>query len=145
LLGASTTAHGVAVFRLSDLARVRTYNSNGYANAGAITPDGAFVAAGGNATIDDPDILVYNVATLLEARRFTLGPTSNALLAGGLAFSPDKSRLCAVTFPGEGNIAFRAIVSPTVKQKAISTSLPSRGRRCTTTSRSRSRRTSPAP
>lgn len=123
LIGASTTAHGVAVFRMSDLARVRTYVSNGYANAAAITSDGAFVAAGGNATLDDPDVYIYDTATLAEARRFTFGPTSNALLARALAFSPDKSRLFAVTFPGEGQIAFRAIVSPTGVQKATSTSL----------------------
>jgi len=43
--------------------------------------------------------------------------------AGGLAFSPDKSRLFAVGTPGDGTLSFRAIVSPTAVLRATSTSL----------------------
>jgi hypothetical protein len=123
LLGFSPTAGGVPVFRLSDLARVRTYSSHGAANAAAISSDGAFVAAGRGSTIDDPDVIVYNAATLTEARRFTFAPTSNALYDGALAFSPDKSRLFAVYITNNSETFFRAIVSPTAVQKATSTSL----------------------
>jgi hypothetical protein len=121
LLGVA--ASGVAALRLSDLALLRTYPSNGYANAEAITADGTFVAAGGSATTDDPDVFVYNKSTLAEARRFTFGVTANNLLDGALAFSPDKSRLFAVTTDGDGHLAFRAIQSPTGVQKKTSTSI----------------------
>jgi hypothetical protein len=121
LLGMAST--GVGALRLSDLALLRTYPSNGRANAAAITADGGFVAAGRGTTTDDPDVFVYNASTLAEARRFTLGVTANNLLDGALAFSPDKSRLFAVTTDGDGHIDFRAIQSPTVVQKKTSTSI----------------------
>lgn len=121
LLGMASS--GVGALRLSDLALLRTYPSNGYANAAAITADGAFVAAGGSATTDDPDVFVYHASTLAEARRFTLGVTANNLIDGALEFSPDKSRLFAVTSDGNGHIDFRAIESPTMAQKKTSTSI----------------------
>jgi hypothetical protein len=123
LLGASTSADGIVALRLSDLARLRTYPSNGYANSAAITADGGFVAAGGSATTDDPDVFVYNESTLAQVRRLTFGATANNLISGALAFSPDKSRLFAVTADGDGHIDFRAIASPTVALKSTSTSV----------------------
>ncbi len=122
LLGASTTANGVAVFNLTDLSRARTYTSGPYANSAAITADATFVAAG-RSWFEGSDIHVYNAATLTVARRFRFGGSSSRLHAGGLVFSPDKSRLFAVGSPGDGTLSFRAIVSPTAVLKATSTSL----------------------
>jgi sugar lactone lactonase YvrE len=120
LLGA--TSGGVAAFNLSDLARVRTYSTGGAGNSAAITADGQFVAAGRD-YFEGSDIYVYNTATLTVARQFRFGGSNDRVHAGGLAFSPDKSRLFAVGTPGDGTLAFRAIASPTAVLRATSTSL----------------------
>lgn len=122
LLGVASSLSGVGVFNLSDLALVRTYASGSHPNSGAITADGAFVAAGRD-WFEDSDIYVYNAATLTVARKFRFGTSNDRLHRGGLAFSPDKSRLFAVASPGDGTLSFRAIVSPTAVLKATSTSL----------------------
>jgi hypothetical protein len=97
-----------------------SYATGPYPIAAAVTADGAYVAGGADAHYND-DVFVFDAATGDEIRRWNFGE-GYTLLDGSLAFSPDASRLFAVTKnPATGKADFRVLTAPT--QAAANTSV----------------------
>ncbi|MGW7238929.1 Ig-like domain repeat protein [Streptomyces sp. NPDC054804] len=89
------------VYRTSDLNEDGKYTSTAYPNAVAIAPDGT--VAGGSFAWYDPDIYIFHPGSSEAVRTYDFpntGTSSGAdtLADGGLAWTPDGSRLFAVTY-----------------------------------------------
>jgi hypothetical protein len=109
---AAGSPYSVQSFAASDFTLSGSYLTGPYPVALALTSDGAFVAGGADAYYN-PDVFVFDRSTGDEIRHWAFAE-GYVLLAGGLAFSPDASRLFAVTKnPPTGKIDFRVLASPT--------------------------------
>jgi hypothetical protein len=125
LLSASNNPHAVQSFNASDLSLAATYPTGG-SNSVAITDDGGFVAAGARYAWYDPDIFVYPVGDTTPVRIWDFNSTTKVTVERGLAFSPDASRLFAVsTNDPTGNLDFRVFTNPTLPLISTATSLSS--------------------
>lgn len=103
------------------------YPTGPYPIAVAVTGDGKFVAGGVNPSSAD-DVFVYPAASTAPVRTWNIGSSSTAspLTAASLAFSPDASRLFAVTQDAAtGHLVFDVLDQPTIPLKASTTSLTS--------------------
>jgi hypothetical protein len=108
------------------------YPTGPYPVALAVTANGKFVAGGVNTgTGAGNDIFVYPTGSTTPVRTWALGSGVPGLLDHSLAFTPDASRLFAVTNGSAGHLVFNVLSQPTVPLKASSTALtrlsPSRG------------------
>jgi hypothetical protein len=109
---AAGSPYAVQSFAVSDFTLSGSYTTGPYPDALALTDDGTYVAGGADAYYN-PDVFVFDRATGEEIRHWNFGE-GYVLLAGGLAFSPDASRLFAVTKnPATGKVDFRVLTSPT--------------------------------
>jgi hypothetical protein len=123
VLMASGAPYMVQSFLASDLSLAATYPTGPYPKAVAVSSDGAYVAAGADASYAT-DVFVFPVGDTTAVRFWDFNSTSKELVAGGLAFSPDASRLFAVsTNDSTGKADFRVYTNPTVPLIATTTSL----------------------
>jgi hypothetical protein len=103
------------------------YPTGPYPTSVAVTGDGKFVAGGVNPSSAN-DLFVYPAASTTPVRTWNIGTsnTANPLTAGSLAFSPDASRLFAVTQDAAtGHLVFDVLDQPTIPLKPSTTSLKS--------------------
>jgi len=101
------------------------YPTGPYPTSVAVTGDGKFVAGGVNPSSAN-DLFVYPAASTTPVRTWNIGTsnTANPLTAGSLAFSPDASRLFAVTQDAAtGHLVFNVLDQPTIPLKPSTTSL----------------------
>lgn len=120
LLIASGSPYAVNSFSVPSFTLSGAYTTGPYPIAAAVSADGAYVAGGADAHYND-DVFVFDAATGAEIRRWNFGE-GLTIFDGGLAFSPDASRLFAVTKnPATGKADFRVLNSPT--QAAADTSV----------------------
>jgi hypothetical protein len=108
----------------SDMLPSGQYPIGAYPTAVAMTTDGQYVA-GGRDTNSGDDVFVYPTGSTTPVRTWQVGNDNGAgLLGHGLAFSPDASRLFAVTQDAtSGHLAFNVLNSPTAVLTATTTSL----------------------
>ncbi|MEW2510362.1 Ig-like domain repeat protein [Streptomyces sp. NPDC046870] len=109
------------VFRTSDLNEDGKYVTDAYPNSVAIAPNGT-VAAGISGSYE-PDVYIFKPGTSEAVRTYDFPNTGNTsgsdlLARGGLAWTPDGSRLFAVTSNSEGVFSLRVLNAPT---KAVTT------------------------
>ncbi|MER5912386.1 Ig-like domain repeat protein [Streptomyces sp. NPDC001982] len=115
------------VFKTADLTADGQYASDAYPNSVAIAPDGT-VAAG----IDgwyEPDVYVYRPGTTTAVRQYDFPNTGNTtgadeLADSGLAWTPDASRLFAVTYNSEGVYSLREYDAPTKAATTVKVDAP---------------------
>ncbi|HEX5468139.1 MAG TPA: hypothetical protein VFW80_03725 [Gaiellaceae bacterium] len=123
ILVASGSPYSVQAFSVADFTLSGAYSTGPYPNSVALTDAGDFVAAGADAYYK-PDAFVFDTATGTEIRHWDFGANGYTLHPGGLAFSPDASRLFAVTEnPATGKTDFRVLGSPTLPPAPTSMAL----------------------
>lgn len=102
------------------------YPTGPYPIAVAVTGDGKYVAGGVfTGTGTGNDVFVYPVGSTKPVRTWEIGTsaTGNDLVPATLAFSPDSSRLFAVTDGPAGHLEFNVLLRPTVRLTATSVKL----------------------
>jgi hypothetical protein len=125
VLIASGAPYMVQSLRASDLSLAATYPTGPYPTAVAVTTDGDFVAAGARSSYDT-DVFVFPAGDTTPVRSWDFDSTAKDLVPGGLAFSPDASRLFAVSTNDDTDKAeFRVYTSPTLPLLATTTTLAS--------------------
>jgi hypothetical protein len=113
LFVASASPSSVQSFTMPSFTLSGSYTTGPYPIAAAVSADGAYVAGGADAYYN-PDAFVFDAVTGDEIRRWEFGANGYTLHDGGLAFSPDNSRLFAVTKnPSTGKPDFRVLGAPT--------------------------------
>jgi hypothetical protein len=123
VLSASGAPYMIQSFLASDLTLAGTYPTGPYPTAVSVSDDGAYVAAGADASYDR-DVFVFPVGDTTPVRSWDFNSTSKTLQPGGLAFSPDASRLFATsTNDSTGKLDFRVYNNPTVPLVPTTTSL----------------------
>lgn len=123
VLMATGAPYYIQSFVTSDLTLAGTYPTGPYPIAVTMSADGAYVAAGADASYDT-DIFVFPAGDTTAIRSWDLNSTSKELVPGGLAFSPDGSRLFATsTNDTTSKLDFRVFSNPTVPLIATATSL----------------------
>ncbi|MFE0512700.1 Ig-like domain repeat protein [Streptomyces sp. NPDC058964] len=116
------------VFKTSDLTADGQYASDAYPNSVAISPNGT-VAAGISGSYE-PDVYVYRPGATTSVRQYDFPNTgrtsgSDLLADSGLAWTPDASRLFAVTSNSEGVYSLRYFDAPTKAATAVTVNAPS--------------------
>ena len=112
VLSASGAPYMVQSFLASDLTLAGTYPTGPYPIAVAMSDDGAYVAAGADASYDE-DVFVFPTGDTTPVQSWDFDSTSKGLVAGGLAFSPDTSRLFATsTNDATDKLEFRVVHQP---------------------------------
>jgi hypothetical protein len=109
---ASGAPYNFEEFRMSDLALDGVvYPAQPYPTAIASTSAGGGLVAGGINGIYSDDLFVYRLGDPSQTLfTYDFGGTSNTALARGLAFSPDGSRLFAISGDSYyGNTAFNVV------------------------------------
>lgn len=118
-IGSQPGAAGMARVRkleLPDLSGAASYPTGAYPVAVAVSADGAHVAGGRDASYD-PDVYVFRIGSLTPLRSWDFGTMT--LYRGGLAFSPDGSRLFVASRVNiDGGLVFRVLGSPTTRPGA---------------------------
>jgi hypothetical protein len=123
LLLACGAPYYVESLATSNLLSSGEYPTGAYPISVAATANGKFVAGGIN-TNSGPDVFVYPVGGTTPVRTWQVGNDDLSGIDHGLAFSPDASRLFAVTHDSStGHLAFHVLSQPTVPLVATTTSL----------------------
>jgi hypothetical protein len=126
LLSASNNPRALQVFNVADLSLAATYplGEDGSPNSVAVTADGSFVAASAGYAWYDPDIFVFPVGATTPVRQWDFKSTMKVMAPRGLAFSPDASKLFAVSDNDTtGKLDFYVLGKPTVTPMTSATSL----------------------
>ncbi|MCZ0988025.1 hypothetical protein BEK98_09365 [Streptomyces diastatochromogenes] len=115
------------VFKTADLTADGSYASDTYPNAVAIAPDGT-VAAGVDGWYN-PDIFVYKPGATTSVREYDFPNTghtsgSDELADSALAWSPDASRLFAVSYNSDGVYTLRVLQGPTLAATTVTVDAP---------------------
>ncbi|MFF7192793.1 YncE family protein [Streptomyces sp. NPDC008079] len=135
VLVASGAPYFQQAYRTSDLADDGRYTTEAYPNAVAVAPDGT-IAAGIDGAYE-PDVYIFRPRSDHRVRTYDFGVvgnpgTASALVAGGLAWAPDSSRLFAVTADVYGqHPTLRVLTDPTKSVTAVTVSAPSTAKRAT--------------
>lgn len=121
LLAAESSPGWIQSLATSTLQPDAEYPTGPYPLAVAVTDDGKFVAGGiSDNPSGKPDVFVYPIGSTTPVRTWDIGTsdTGNPLVGRSLAFSPDSSRLFAVTHGPDGHLEFNVLLSPTIKLTA---------------------------
>ncbi|WP_105973045.1 hypothetical protein [Streptomyces geranii] len=127
---AAQTPYNHVVYKTADLTAAGKYaNTQGYANAVAVAPDGTVAA--GNDTTYGQGLNVYKPGGTTSVRDYDfIGDGSTGrLAAAGLGWAPDRSRLFAVTSAGDSRYDLRVLNTPTKAVTAVSVSAPTKSAR----------------
>ena len=127
------------VLKTADLNEDGKYTSTNYPNAVAIAPDGT--VAGGSDALYNADIYIFRPGSSEAVRSYELPNTSgysgsDELASSGLAWTPDASRLFAVTYNGLGAYSLREYDSPAKAATTVTVDAPAsapRAKRLTVT------------
>ncbi len=117
------------VYKTSDLTTAGKYtNSQGYANAVAVAPDGSVAA--GNDTRYGQGLNVYKPGGTTSVRDYTLSRSdgTGGLADAGLGWAPDRSRLFALTALN-GTYELRILNTPTKAVTSVSVTAPTKSTR----------------
>ncbi|MGW7403211.1 YncE family protein [Streptomyces sp. NPDC054833] len=115
------------VFKTADLNEDGKYPSTAYPNSVAIAPNGT--VAGGSFAWYDPDVYVFRPGSSEAVRTYDFPNTGNTtgadtLAPGGLAWTPDASRLFAVTSNSEGVYSLREFDAPAKAATTLTVNAP---------------------
>jgi sugar lactone lactonase YvrE len=114
------------VFRTSDLTRDGVYPSTHYPTAVEIAPDGTVAAGVDN--WDEPVIYLYEPGATTPLRthdfRDNSGFGNGRVVPGGLAWTPDESRLFVITTDSDGGFSLRVVADPTRVATAVTVAAP---------------------
>lgn len=91
-----------------------TYPTGAYPTAVAVSADGNYVAAGRSGTSGANDLSVYPAGATTPVGSWDIGST--VIMEHSLAFSPDATRLFALSSAPGGNLALEVIDDPTLFQ-----------------------------
>ena len=128
LLLACGAPYHVESLATSTLLSSAQYPTGPYPISVAVTANGKFIAGGIN-TNSGPDVFVYPVGNTTPVRTIQVRDDSLPGLAHSVAFSPDASKLFAVTTDtATGHLAFHVIDKPTIPLKPSTTSMKSSSR-----------------
>jgi hypothetical protein len=123
LIAAAGWPYTLQAFQMSDLAGAGSFPTGAYPTSVAVTSDGAFVAAGIESA-SAKEILVFPATSSTALRGYDFGSSGTDVYEGGLAFSPDASKLFAVARgTTAGTVNVRVFASPTVAPTTTATSL----------------------
>jgi hypothetical protein len=123
LLSASGAPYLIQSFVPTDLSLAATYPTGPYPGAVTVTDDGSFVGAGVDGYYD-ADLFVFPVGDTTPVRSWDFNSTGKFPVPDGLAFSPDASKLFAITTNElTGKLDFRAFTNPTLPLISTATSL----------------------
>jgi hypothetical protein len=110
---AAESSQSVSAWDTSTMTKLANYTAGFHgADAVAVNATGGVLAVG---AVDwTPDISVYRAGTSKPSRTYTIGGTSSHPGWAGLAFSPDSTKLFAVTtdLGSAGNVTFRVLSKP---------------------------------
>ncbi len=112
LLVASGSAAALDAFTLPGLASAGVYPTDSYPTAVAASPDGSQYAEGLNG-IYNPDVYLFDAGNSTARTHWDFGGTDDVTYPHGLAFSPDGTRLFAVSRGSTGHGAVFHVI-PTV-------------------------------
>jgi Big-like domain-containing protein len=125
LLSASGSPAMIQSFLASDLTLAGAYPTGPYPVAVAISGDGGYVAAGAWGYYDT-DLFVFPAGDTTPVRSWDFNSSDKTLQPSALAFSPDASKLFAVSAnnaTGAGYLEFRVYTNPTLPLLNTTTSL----------------------
>jgi len=123
LLLATGAPYFIQSLTTSTLTPSADYPTGPYPLAVAVTANGKFVAGGVNTgTGEGNDVFVYPAGSTTPVRTWAIGSGVPGLVAHSLAFTPDASRLFAVTNGAAGHLEFNVLTQPTVPLKPSTTS-----------------------
>ncbi|MFF7979774.1 YncE family protein [Streptomyces sp. NPDC007901] len=116
------------VFKTADLSEDGKYTSTAYPNAVAIAPDGT--VAGGSDASYDPDVYIFRPGTAEAVRTYDFPNTgstsgSDELADSALAWTPDASRLFAVSYNSNGVYSLREYDHPARAATTVTVNAPS--------------------
>jgi hypothetical protein len=121
---AANNPYTIESFATSTMTPSGQYPTGPYPLALAVTADGKFVAGGVNTgTGTGNDIFVYPTGSTTPVRTWALGSGVPGLLAHSLAFTPDASRLFAITNGPNSHLEFNVLLKPTAHLTVTRTSL----------------------
>ncbi|WP_055534994.1 hypothetical protein [Streptomyces graminilatus] len=120
-----------AVYKTSDLTADGKYATRADGDAVAVAPDGT-VAAGAEQPFSGPDIYVYKQGGKASVREYEIPNTDGfapELKPAGLGWTPDKSRLFAVTANTQGVYELRVLNNAAKATTSITVTAPARAER----------------
>ncbi|MCL6734669.1 hypothetical protein [Streptomyces neyagawaensis] len=113
-------------FRTSDLALDGIYPSTYWPTAVEIAPDGTIAAGVDNSSA--PVVYLYEPHATTPVRTHTFsdvnGFGNGRVVPGGLAWTPDESRLFVITTDEDGSFTLRVLTDPTRAATAVSVDAP---------------------
>lgn len=118
---ASSAPYYQQVFKTADLQEDGKYGTNAYPNAVAVASDGT--VAGGIDDPYDPDVYVFRPGSGEALRTYDFGG-SDVLAPAGLAWTPDGSRLFAVSHNTAGGYSLREFDAPTKVATTVTVDAP---------------------
>ncbi|MFD4143541.1 YncE family protein [Streptomyces sp. NPDC058572] len=127
VITASGAPYRHPAYSTTDLSEVASHTTDAYPNAVAIAPDGTLAAG-----IDgwyQPDVYVFPQGSTKAVRTYDFPNTGNTsgadtLEPGALAWSPDSSRLFAVSRNSAGVLTLRTFADPTKSVPALTVTAP---------------------
>ncbi|MEU6341433.1 hypothetical protein ABZ883_10865 [Streptomyces sp. NPDC046977] len=127
ILAASGAPYFHQVYRTSDLSSDGRYTTDAYPNAVAVAADGT-VAAGIDGAYE-PDVYIFASQVDEPVRTYDLPSTghssgSDLLASGGLAWTPDGSRLFAVSSNDADVYSLRVLQDPTKAATTLTVNAP---------------------
>jgi hypothetical protein len=123
LLLATGAPYFIQSLATSSLTPSAQYPTGPYPVAVAVTANGKYVAGGINTgTGDGDDVFVYPSGSTTPVRKWAIGSGVPGLVDHALAFTPDASRLFAVTNGSAGRLEFNVLSQPTIPLKPSTTS-----------------------
>ncbi|WP_328223621.1 Ig-like domain repeat protein [Streptomyces sp. NBC_00104] len=114
------------VFKTSDLTRDGVYPSTHYPTAVEIAPDGTVAAGVDNWS--EPVVYLYEPGATTPIRTHAFSDNSGfgngRVVPGGLAWTPDESRLFVITTDSDGGFTLRVVADPTRVATAVTVDAP---------------------
>ena len=110
---------GVSSFSLPDLTAGTVYPTDAYPTAVAASPTGTKLV-GGSKSFYDKDVWVFNPGTTTATVRYDFNSTDIFPYPRGLAFSPDGTKIYAVTTTAAGAPVFRVLSTVPLLKGSVS-------------------------
>ncbi|MGH2756422.1 MAG: hypothetical protein ACRDI3_01390 [Actinomycetota bacterium] len=136
IFAASGSPYEIRSYNFSDFTQSGVaYPTGPYPNAVEVSPNGAFLGAGVDASYD-PDVFVFPIGDSTPTLEFDFGQAAGNVLPDGIAFSPDSQRVFAVIAPTGGSPTLRVLgteMSPTSIDLSLSSRRVRFGRSVTVT------------
>ena len=116
-------AGSIHALSTSTLLSSASYPTSSFPTAVAVTADGNYVATGSSAIYNTYDLFVYPTGDTTPVASYAIGQGNN-IMAHALAFSPDGSRLFALSRASNNDLALEVIDDPTLATTMTTLSAP---------------------